>query len=84
MELQNLFRRESAAETFLKESDNITYLLFSDPNNGVVFGPELETSLSGLGDRISPCRFKNGGHERRQKISAGTFPSKIPPSSPLG
>jgi hypothetical protein len=62
MGLQTLFRRESAAETFFKETDNKTDPLFSDPNNGVAFVPESETSLSGPGDRISPSRFKNGGH----------------------
>jgi hypothetical protein len=49
MELQTLFRRESAAETFLKETDNITHPLFPDPNNGAIFVPESETSIAGSG-----------------------------------
>jgi hypothetical protein len=61
MELQTLFRRESELRQFY----NITHPLFPDPNNGVAFVPESETSLSEPGDRISPCRFKNGGQERR-------------------
>jgi hypothetical protein len=65
MGLQTLYRRESAAATFKKETDNITDPLFSDPNNGVAFVPESETSLYGPGDRISPCRFKNSGHLSR-------------------
>jgi len=42
MELQTLFRRERAAETY-----TITHPLFPDPNNGAASVPESETSLAG-------------------------------------
>jgi hypothetical protein len=35
----------------------------------LAFVPESETSLSGTGDRISHCRFKNGGQERRYRLA---------------
>jgi hypothetical protein len=48
MELQTLFLRESAAETFLKETDNKARPLFPDPTNGAAFVPESKTSSAGL------------------------------------
>jgi hypothetical protein len=44
---------ERKAETFLKETDNIAYPLFPDPNNGAAFVPESETSLAGSGEWFS-------------------------------
>ncbi len=51
MKFHTLFRRESAAETFLKETDNIARPLFPDPNNGTASVPESETRLAGSGER---------------------------------
>jgi hypothetical protein len=42
MELQTLFRGESATETFLSETDNIACPQFPYPNNGAAFVPESE------------------------------------------
>jgi hypothetical protein len=50
MELQTLFRRESAIETFLQETDNISIPLFQDPNNGAAFVPKFENSLAVSGE----------------------------------
>jgi hypothetical protein len=49
MELQTLFRRESAAKTFLLETDQIARPLFPGPNNGAAFVPESENQSCRVG-----------------------------------
>jgi hypothetical protein len=72
MELHTLFRRKSAAETFLYKKQITWHVLCSQilAKNGAVFVPESETSLAG---RLSPGRFKNGGQFKRKII---THPSR--------